>query len=563
MNTSNELGESLDLNIHSYSTVELLTILDITEEELDRQDIINKSDYYITKFEREDNQNMSDFFEQLQTRLLSYIDEGDDEDEYEYENENENENENEQTLAQQVNDWNTNEYLPQDDKTQYNKNTARKQKIDVLNHSSVPMKRKHLGINNTYSVPVIQDVLNPTLKNTRHRIINLDSIYRQSSENANHSSTDYTLDLSEPLVNVLSLRLYSFQIPYTWYAIDTSYGNTFLWISFVDVSGNILKSVRIEIEPGNYTSSSIITALENSMITAGFDFSGTIPTNTPFTFNANNNKLTLNLFGATYDSGVYTIDSLTLISFFDLTSQLTSEIPVKNVTCEGNIQYINQSLGWNLGFRVPYLNVNPEGNTASSVLNLYGPKYFILVIDDLNQNHLNDGLVGITEPSKTFKLPTYYSPDLPYTCVDASPLGNTAIDLSNPINIGTDISDKMGITYKNIPQVLPSAPRQLTQTQLYTINEIIKNNEKTVNYKIKSPTVSDTLAIIPIKLGSAKMGDAYVDFSGSLQDNKRVYFGPVNIERLRVKLYDDRGNIVNLNGNDWSVTIICESLYQY
>jgi hypothetical protein len=53
------------------------------------------------------------------------------------------------------------------------------------------------------------------------------------------------------------------------------------------------------------------------------------------------------------------------------------------------------------------------------------------------------------------------------------------------------------------------------------------------------------------------------EMSGSLQENIRVYFGPVNIERMKVKLLDDKGNIVNLNGLDWCITIICECLYQY
>jgi hypothetical protein len=55
----------------------------------------------------------------------------------------------------------------------------------------------------------------------------------------------------------------------------------------------------------------------------------------------------------------------------------------------------------------------------------------------------------------------------------------------------------------------------------------------------------------------------YVDFSGSLQDNPRIYFGPVNIDRLRVRLVDDMGRTVNLHGVDWSITLISENLYQY
>jgi len=123
--------------------------------------------------------------------------------------------------------------------------------------------------------------------------------------------------------------------------------------------------------------------------------------------------------------------------------------------------------------------------------------------------------------------------------------------------------DKLNATYSATPQVLPSAPRTLTQSQIYSINEIIKNNERTYNYKLKSPVVSDTFAILPIKLGSMKIGDVNVEFGGSMQDNKRIYFGPVNINRLRIKLLDDKGNIVNLNGSDWCVTIISENLYQY
>jgi hypothetical protein len=111
---------------------------------------------------------------------------------------------------------------------------------------------------------------------------------------------------------------------------------------------------------------------------------------------------------------------------------------------------------------------------------------------------------------------------------------------------------------------MPTAPRTLTQSQLYTINEIMKNNEKTYNYKAKSPTTTDTFAIIPVKRSfNSKIGELYVDFGGSLQDNKRTYFGPVNLERLHVKLLDDKGNLLNLNGAEWSVTLISENLYQY
>ena len=53
-----------------------------------------------------------------------------------------------------------------------------------------------------------------------------------------------------------------------------------------------------------------------------------------------------------------------------------------------------------------------------------------------------------------------------------------------------------------------------------------------------------------------------LEFGGTMQNNKRVYFGPVTMSRMRIRLLDDKGNTINLNGNDWSFTLVCETLYQ-
>ena len=220
-------------------------------------------------------------------------------------------------------------------------------------------------------------------------------------------------------------------------------------------------------------------------------------------------------------------------------------------------QTVNNTLGWLMGYRDASMNVvvGGGGNVATCILDLYGSKSFFLVIDDYNQNHLNDGLITITETSSILSLPTYYRPDLPYTIIPPGP-----IEINNNL---VNYADDVNITYRNIPNMLPTSPRILTQAQIYTINEIMKNREKVISYRTRAPTSSDTFAVIPIKHGGLKMGDAYIEFGGSLQLNQRNYFGPVNIERMRVKLLDDKGNIVNLNGVEWSFVLIAEMLYQY
>jgi hypothetical protein len=137
------------------------------------------------------------------------------------------------------------------------------------------------------------------------------------------------------------------------------------------------------------------------------------------------------------------------------------------------------------------------------------------------------------------------------------------IQSTNSLN-GLLIGGKYATNYTDVQQILPSAPRTLTNAQIYTINEIKKNRINNINYLSKAPTTADVFAILPVKTSvGIATGSLLVEFSGSLQDNNRVYFGPVDIDRMSVKLLDDKGNILNLNGNDWCVTLICECLYQY
>jgi hypothetical protein len=41
----------------------------------------------------------------------------------------------------------------------------------------------------------------------------------------------------------------------------------------------------------------------------------------------------------------------------------------------------------------------------------------------------------------------------------------------------------------------------------------------------------------------------------------REYFGPVDIQRLHISLYDEYGRIIDLNNMDWSITLAFELLY--
>jgi len=186
--------------------------------------------------------------------------------------------------------------------------------------------------------------------------------------------------------------------------------------------------------------------------------------------------------------------------------------------------------------------------TSEALADTYGPKYLILVVDDYNQNHLNKGLVNIATNDTKLSLPSYFTPGqniaLPpsYFVPGAIPV----------------VCDNAGI-----PTYVQSNPRKLTQAQIYTINTIQQDRNNTTIDRYTGPTTTDVLALIPVKTYSLMPGQPYIEFGSALQANERVYFGPVNIERIKVQLMDDKGNILNMHGNDWSFTIVSTHLYEY
>jgi hypothetical protein len=173
------------------------------------------------------------------------------------------------------------------------------------------------------------------------------------------------------------------------------------------------------------------------------------------------------------------------------------------------------------------------GDTTVSV-NLYN--YFMVILDDYNQNHLNDGLITISPKDNSLELPSY------------------ANRYSSICDTTTGQSLNVGIT--------TPASNKLTQNQLYSINQIVKTQNTKKGYTNSGVFVKDIFGLIPIKTTGMTPGSTYVELGGTLQNQDRIYFGPVNIHRMAIKLMNDRGDIVDLNGANWSLQFVCEQLYQ-
>lgn len=262
-------------------------------------------------------------------------------------------------------------------------------------------------------------------------------------------------------------------------------------------------------------------------------------------------KFNLNVTFTTKDFNLVFYDPYSFVSCISNKAKNSSS-SLQNATWDS-------TLGWLLGYRneisytlSEYLNITPPtdgfdpsnyylqgdrsnvcvlvGDTNVST-NLYN--YFLIMLDDYVQNHLNDGLVTITN-QETIINPGPYK----YVC-DPVTKQQTAV----PADYGSP-----GITY--------------TSQQLYSFNREVQSQSVKLKSYSSGPFVQDIFGLIPVKSSGLPIGSVYVEFGGTLQNQQRLYFGPVNIHRMTIKLLNDRGNIVNLNNTNWSFSFVCEQLYK-
>jgi len=406
-----------------------------------------------------------------------------------------------------LNNWTQNEYIPQQNNSQYQKITNRKNQVQTWNDNThYQMKQTQLGVNNNYQVPEVQDMLNPTLRNLNSTIINLDSQFRNNilpyeplNPDSTSSSTNYTIDLTEPLNNILSLKLYSVQIPYTWYAFSENNSNLCLFAEYNNTK------YFFKLPAGNYSYTEL-----KEQLNLQANWTPDLPV--VWDYNNNNGKYSFTLLSGTI-----------IFYFYDIAGNYTCP----NNSCVSNAQ-LNQNLGWSLGFRSQLENgISSATFTADSsttftlpaVPDINGTKYFAIILDDFNQNRQNKGLVNVGKTETKLSVPSY-------DCSNGNPV--------------------------------PIIP---TRANIYSLNQILQNRiiSKTRNYGVNS---SDVLAIIPINNNNIN-NNVYTIFGTDMIINERKYFGPVKISRFKIRIVDDKGITLNLNGADWNLSLITTELYQY
>lgn len=293
-------------------------------------------------------------------------------------------------------------------------------------------------------------------------------------------------------------------------------------------------------ESGAYTLDSLIVKIGELLSLNPLMVGSTITSNTNGSLNYTTLRININ---KTYTGSDYRLVFYDPFSFMNFVSVSSTLKTLRNTSWDA-------TLGWILGFRnsteydlstITPTNDNQIQVFADTVVSINIYNYFMIILDDYNQNHLNDGLVTTTQKESDFALPSYSSRATYRTDPTSGKLISSTID----INTGNN----------------------LTQKQIYAAQEIINSiNSYTTTSTIQNyssgPFAKNVFALVPMKTAGLANNEVYVDYGGTLQNQERTYFGPVNIHRMTVKLINDKGEVVDLNGANWSFSFMCEQLYQ-
>ena len=255
------------------------------------------------------------------------------------------------------------------------------------------------------------------------------------------------------------------------------------------------------------------------------------------------------------------------------------------------------------------------GTFGTCVWNELGTKYLILEVDDFNRNRNSGNMGTMSMPACTenFKLPTYAKqvsqiypicdpsaniqrfPD-PGDITKTSPpehIKFTADQLNEVLDVGPVAEfGPTGPTWEQEPPIqyragcggnkksyyekfnracrkgTPANPvairgeDTLTKAQKYTAREIRGTQQNSCVNQYYAPQSSNILFRFPIQRISTNP-QAPIIIPGPGSDSGRKYFGPVTIEKIRVRILDDKGYVIDLNCADISFSLVLERLYQY
>jgi hypothetical protein len=328
---------------------------------------------------------------------------------------------------------------------------------------------------------------NPIHRKTVSKLLNIDSRFRPNYLSS--STTDYLIDLPYQINNVIEMTLCDLELPSTFYPISASYQNNYFWVRTIDPS-NVERFFYIVIPDGNYYFETLIKNIniifENLKLNLSIFFDlnynniGGVGEGTGLTKIGiiNQNDITKNSIGNTIKTFELNFNGSIIPNELSIGPYKSnySRVKFSQYYYTPNSLDYKQLFGWIMGYREPFYSNLVEDiygysyYKSESVIDLSGPKYLFLIIDDFNKS----------------------------------------------MNINFLTASVKGLLSDNI---------------------IARISQKGQLFSIQSQN----------------------DFS--VYSEPRYYYGPVNINKLQIKLIDEYGRLVDLNNKDFSFTLRLTTIY--
>jgi hypothetical protein len=253
-----------------------------------------------------------------------------------------------------------------------NKNLTRSDTID--SGSNFIIKQPPTPYGQSSPSEFYPGTINPLNKRILRQNINIDTRFRENYYAT--QSSNFHLDLPIKLSQVVSLQLSALELPSTFYAISKVFGNNFFVINLPNLPE--VEPLIITLPDGNYTYLSlqdyINTFLENNTINTNYaNIQFIVDINTPGGSGSGG-------------SGKMVVGSINGDVDFSLNFQ------TEKYGNDDKQTPLPLKLGWLMGFREGYYE-NNKTYVSEGIIDLLGPRYIYLAIDDFN-NNVSDGFYG-------------------------------------------------------------------------------------------------------------------------------------------------------------------------
>ena len=364
----------------------------------------------------------------------------------------------------------------------------------------------------TTNKELYQNSVNPLSRKTVQKVLNIDSRYRKNYDTT--LSTNFRFDLPIKISNAIELKLNDLEMTNTYYVISETYNNNFFWIKFTTIDSeevyafiyidskayydyNLIEEEISKTFTTTRTDKPAIDILINFEIDLSFLNSGSSPEGT--------GKIKITCTDQNISNVELNFSAPTIPGFFDSTSYNEEQyVYILDLTSDTS-------------YTVNNFDTN-DNYTEEFIKNIYNTESSI----DLNKKF--GWMLGFRSSKVSFDI------------------ANSGTEDASTIIFGDAVVNFIGPKYFYL-----------------FINDYNNNYNSTFISSDENDLIGDNVFA---RINNQGRSFSVVPISNyQITTIPRYYFGPVNLDKIEIKITDEYGRVIDLNGSDISLTLTVTCIY--